>query len=145
MTSAAEAEYIPDSDEEMVPDIPGDEMLEAMEDVFKAEEVEEEEEELLTAEEWKAKAGHRYKVKSNGFDSVPRDPAGLHLSSTENIDANGYTIPGQGVAVIQRGSCCNLLSARTWRWWSAHVRTFIRLRLEAFRGAALFVTSVKID
>ncbi|CAN0144596.1 unnamed protein product [Ascophyllum nodosum] len=87
MTSAAEAEYIPDSDEEMVPDIPGDEMLEAMEDVFKAEEVEEEEEELLTAEEWKAKAGHRYKAG---------DYRGAIAVYTEGIEACLGRVVGRG-------------------------------------------------
>ena len=59
---AAEAEYVPDSDDEiMVQDTLGDD------DMVDAEEGEEEEEEVevvvLTPQEWKAKAGDLYKVR----------------------------------------------------------------------------------
>lgn len=62
---AAEAEYVPDSDDEMVQDTSGDEMMD--------EEGEEEEDEVevvevvLTPEEWKAKAGNLYKVRADGM------------------------------------------------------------------------------
>lgn len=66
MATAAEAEYIPDSDEEMTVGVSGEEMMDQMEEEEIVEEEEEEDQEdgnnLLTAEEWKAKASDLYKV-----------------------------------------------------------------------------------
>ena len=63
---AAEAEYVPDSDDEMVQDTSGDEMMDG-----EGQEEEEEEEEVvevvLTPQEWKAKAGELYKVRADGM------------------------------------------------------------------------------
>lgn len=67
MATAAEAEYIPDSDDEMTVGVTGEEMMDHMEEDEVVEEEEEEDEEdgknLLTAEEWKAKASDHYKVR----------------------------------------------------------------------------------
>lgn len=67
MATAAEAEYIPDSDDEMSVGVTGEEMMDQMEEDEVVEEEEEDDQEdgdtLLTAEEWKAKASDHYKVR----------------------------------------------------------------------------------